>query len=89
MCVWFFFSEIERKIKDMNVDYQQLFVDFSDFQKRQEKLNSEKFELDREVDKQQAKLGNRESDFEALLKDYEYAKEREAMLMGDRCVIFL
>ena len=73
----------------MNVDYQQLFVDFSDFQKRQEKLNSEKFELDREVDKQQAKLGNRESDFEALLKDYEYAKEREAMLMGDRCVIFL
>ena len=71
-------------MKDMNIDHTQLYGEFSELQKRQEKLNSEKFELDREVDKQQAKLGDRESEFESLLKDYEYAKEREAMLMGDR-----
>ena len=58
--------------------------EMKDIQKKQEKLNQEKYELDREVDKQANKLGEKEADYQVLMKDYEYAKEREAVLMGDR-----
>ena len=51
---------------------------------KQTDLEEEKFELDTEVDKQASTLGDKERDYQTLMKDYEYAKEREAVLMGDR-----
>ena len=47
-------------------------------------FHQEKLDLDREVDKQAARLGEKESEYQVLMKDYEYAKEKEAVLMGDR-----
>ena len=51
---------------------------------KQTQLEAEKFDLDAEVDKQASTLNDRESEYQVLMKDYEYAKEREAVLMGDR-----
>ena len=80
------YSEVEKKIKEQQGEYDELMAQFKDLQKRQERLNSEKYDMEREVDGHSSKLAGREGEYQVLLKDYEYAKEREAVLMGDRCV---
>ena len=37
---------------------------------------------------QGGRLGDTEQSYHALIKEYEYAKEREAVLMGDRLVVY-
>lgn len=54
---------------------------------KQGQLDEEKFDLDREVDKQASTLSDKEREYQTLMKDFEYAKEREAVLMGDRSVV--
>ena len=78
---------MDKKIKEQQAEYDDLMNEFKELQRRQERLNSEKYDLEREVDGQSSKLGGRESEYQVLLRDYEYAKEREAVLMGDRCVL--
>ncbi len=53
-------------------------------QQKEETLNTEKFDLEMEVDQQSGKLSDAEHKYQILMKDYEYAKDREAVLMGDR-----
>jgi len=47
-------------------------------------LQDEKYEMDNEVEKQKQALNDKDRMMEVLQKDYEYAKDREAVLMGDR-----
>ncbi len=49
-------------------------------------MQEEKFELDTEVDRSSGMVTDREREFQMLVKDFEYARDREAVLMGDRCV---
>ena len=51
---------------------------------KQQDLEDEKYELDNLADKQAALLAEEEVSYRILMKDYEYAKDREAILMGDR-----
>ena len=53
-------------------------------QSRQSSLEEEKFQLDKEMDRKSARFQEQEREFQIKLKDHEYAKEREAVLMGDR-----
>ena len=53
-------------------------------QQKQTALEEEKFELDTEVDKSSGTVSDKEREYQVLMKDYEYAREREAVLMGDR-----
>ena len=53
-------------------------------QKKQTGLEEEKFELDTDVDKSSGAVSDKEREYQVLMKDYEYAREREAVLMGDR-----
>ena len=53
-------------------------------QSRQSSLEDEKFLLDAEMDRQSGSIQDQQRDFQVLVKDNEYAKEREAVLMGDR-----
>ena len=47
-------------------------------------LQEEKFDMDNEVEKNKSVLNEKDREMEVLQKDYEYAKDREAVLMGDR-----
>lgn len=47
-------------------------------------VDNEKYDLDQQVDSRSSSLQLRDQEYQTLLKDYEYAKEREAVLMGDR-----
>ena len=68
----------------MDGQLHDLTAQFKQLQTKQTSLEEEKFELDTEVDKQSGGLNDREREYQGLMKDYEYAKEREAVLMGDR-----
>ena len=80
------FSETEKKIKEVDGELRELTTSLKTLTSKQSNLEEEKFELDGDVDKQSAKLHDKEADYQVLMKDYEYAKEREAVLMGDRWV---
>ncbi|WAR25693.1 CC146-like protein [Mya arenaria] len=52
-------------------------------------LEEEKYDMDNEVEKQKQALNDKDREMEVLQKDYEYAKDREAVLMGDRATLDL
>jgi hypothetical protein len=52
-------------------------------------LDDEKSKLDRDVKQSGNKVADKESDYHILMTDFEIAKEREAVLMGDRLVQFV
>ena len=79
-----FHSEVEKQRKSTDKEYRELTDELARNKSKQTDLEEEKFELDAEVDKQASSLAEKERDYQTLMKDYEYAKEREAVLMGDR-----
>lgn len=82
-------NEVDKKQKEVNADLADIMSSLRGIQGKQTNLEQEKFELDAEVDKQAATLNDREGEYQVLMKDYEYAKEREAVLMGDRATLDL
>lgn len=77
-------SEIEKGLAEVEADIRQRITEIRTLQKQQEKLNAEKTDQERVFDRHANKLAERESEFQLLMKDYEYAKEREAVLIGDK-----
>ncbi len=77
-------SEVDKKQREVDTQLHALTAHMDQLQNKQTSLEEEKFELDTEVDKQSAGLNEREREYQSLMKDYDYAKEREAVLMGDR-----
>jgi predicted nucleic acid-binding Zn-ribbon protein len=71
-------------MKDINRQHHELTDELARLQFKFSQLEDEKFALDTSVDKQTDKLAERETEYQVLMKDYEYAKEREAVLMGDK-----
>ena len=80
----FFFRECDRKKRDLDTQLEHLTETLKDLQMKQQDLEDEKYELDNLADKQAALLAEEEVSYRILMKDYEYAKDREAILMGDR-----
>ena len=71
-------------MKDINRQHSELTEELARLQEKLTHLEDEKFSLDTNVDKQTDKLAERETEYQVLMKDFEYAKEREAVLMGDK-----
>jgi len=78
------FRECDRKKHDLDAQLENLTEMLKDLQMKQQDLEDEKYELDNLTDKQAAILAEEEAKYRILMKDYEYAKDREAILMGDR-----
>lgn len=68
----------------MEKEYQDLLNVKKQVEGKLRSLEEEKFDMDNEVEKHKAVLNEKDREMEVLQKDYEYAKDREAVLMGDR-----
>ena len=77
-------SECERKKQELDNELEDLSEMLKQLQLKQHELEDEKYELDNHADRQGSLLGDDEAKYQILMKDYEYAKDREAVLMGDR-----
>lgn len=77
-------SETDKKLRELDYELRDLTADLQNLMNKQNQLEEEKFELDADVDRQGSKVSTKEAEYQVLMKDYEYAKEREAVLMGDR-----
>lgn len=81
--------ETERQKREVEVQLRELLDNLQRAQRQQEQLSDDKFELDTEVDQQAGRLAQAEESYQALMKDFEYAKDKEAVLMGDRATLDL
>lgn len=81
MCVC---SEVDNKLALQNAEYKELANVATQVENRRRALEEEKMEADEELDRQRSMLDEKTRELDMLTKDYELAKEREAVLMGDR-----
>ena len=77
-------SELINQLGDMEKDYQDLLANKKQVEDKLQSLEEEKYDMDNEVEKHKSVLNEKDREMEVLQKDYEYAKERETVLMGDR-----
>jgi len=52
-------------------------------------LEGEKFSADSELDQQRLALDEKQKAYDSLMREHEYAREKEAQLMGDKYAILL
>lgn len=78
------YSEVDKKSRELDRELKELTDSLQQLQGKQTLLEEEKFELDTDVDKSSGTVSDKEREYQLLMKDYEYAREREAVLMGDR-----
>ena len=79
-----FLSELMNQLEDMEKEYQDLLANQKQVEAKLRGLEEEKFDMDNEVEKHKSVLNEKDREMEVLQKDFEYAKDREAVLMGDR-----
>lgn len=77
-------SEVDLQLQQQESEYQELAESMRQLESRRKLLEEEKLEADTELEKQRVLLDQRTRELEMLTKDFELAKEREAVLMGDR-----
>jgi len=82
-------NELSTQLTDLEKEYQDLAAQKKATEGKYHNLEDEKFDMDREVDKQRSLLNEKDREMEVLQKDYEYAKDKEAVLMGDRATLDL
>ena len=78
------YSEVKKKFKAINVQLNELSAAKLKVEGKQTSLVEEKNSLDGQVDKHLLNLKEKERSFQAMSKDNDYARERAAVLMGDR-----
>ena len=77
-------SELDKQLKTLEGEYLGNRDSLQELETKRQKLEQEKYSHDGELDKQRAVFDEKERDFDSLMKEYEFAKEREAVLYGDR-----
>ncbi|XP_046573953.1 LOW QUALITY PROTEIN: coiled-coil domain-containing protein 146-like [Haliotis rubra] len=82
-------NEMDNKLKTLVSEYDELNEASKILETKRRKLEDEKLEFDSELEEQRSILNERERELDLLQKDYEHAKEREAMLLGDRATLDL
>lgn len=78
------FSELQNELVDKEKEYQDLLAQKRNIETKLHSLEEEKYEMDNEVEKQKSLLNDKDREMDMLQKDYELAKDKEAVLMGDR-----
>ncbi|XP_033110097.1 coiled-coil domain-containing protein 146-like [Anneissia japonica] len=82
-------NELDRNRSDVDDQYMELTVQLQKLVELYHKLSDEKFDMDREKEQQQQVLADRRRQFDNLMKDFEYMKEKEAVCLGDRATLDL
>lgn len=77
-------SEIDNRIRVMDFEYQEALEMVQILEKKYNEMDEERYEIINELKKQQDLLIQREREFVELMKDYEYVKDKEAVLNVDR-----
>lgn len=68
----------------MDSEYQEALEMVQTLEKKHNEMDEERYEITNELKKQQDLLTQRERELAELMKDYEYAKDKEAVLNADR-----
>ena len=69
---------------ELEKEYSDLTAQKKIFEQKFQGLEEEKFDMNNNLEKQKSAVNEKDRAMEVLQKDYEYAKDREAVLMGDR-----
>ncbi len=77
-------SETDKKHKQVDGQLKELTEMLRKMQMKLESLSEEKMGISNDLDKKMSSVQDREREYHILMKDFEYAKEREAMLLGDK-----
>ena len=77
-------SEIDNKVRALDSEYQESLEMVQTLEKKHREMDEERYEITNELKKQQDLLTQRERELAELMKDYEYAKDKEAVLNADR-----
>jgi septation ring formation regulator EzrA len=80
------FSELQNQLLALDKEFQDIIAQKKNIENKMHDLEEEKFDMDNDVEKQKSHLNEKDREMEVLQKDFEYAKDREAVLMGDRYV---
>ncbi|XP_006816366.1 coiled-coil domain-containing protein 146-like [Saccoglossus kowalevskii] len=82
-------NEVDKKLTELNEQYTELKTALQMYDTKQTTLEDDKFDMEQELEKQRGKVEAQQREFDGLMKDYEYAKEREAVYLGDRATLDL
>lgn len=80
-------NEIDNRIRAMDSEYQEALEMVQTLEKKHNEMDEERYEITNELKKQQDLLTQRERELAELMKDYEYAKDKEAVLNADRATL--
>jgi len=80
-------SEVAIEVKQEDKRIEELREEFILLHAKHHKLESEKNEVGKDVEHLRGQLKGKEYEFNTLKRDYEFEKERETSLLGDRALI--
>ncbi|KAJ8301978.1 hypothetical protein KUTeg_020965 [Tegillarca granosa] len=80
-------NEIENRLKQLEVEYQEHQELAKNLENKRRTAEEEKFDADSELEKQRSLNMQKEREYNMLLKESEYAKDRQAVLMADRATL--
>lgn len=83
-----FDSEVDKKQRAADIQFTQRLDELRSLEEQRQNLEEEKFSADAELDKQRMALDEKQQAYDALMREHEYAREKEAQLMGDKYVIY-
>lgn len=75
---------MEKKQKILDDEYEDKLELLSALETQRQTLEAEKYSADAELDKQRMALDEKQRAYDALMREHEYAREKEAQLMGDK-----
>jgi len=82
-------KEVDDDIKKQTKEMNAINDEFKQLTNRHKKVEREKDEVSRDVEQCRGLLKGKEYEFSNLQRDYDFEKEREAVLLGDRATIDL
>ncbi|XP_064633168.1 coiled-coil domain-containing protein 146-like [Lineus longissimus] len=80
-------NEIDRQRKVLDMQFKDLTEQLKNLESRRQLLDGEKCDTERDLDRTRATVEHKEREFDDLMKLFEFAKERESVLMGDRATL--
>ncbi|XP_078000623.1 coiled-coil domain-containing protein 146-like [Glandiceps talaboti] len=82
-------NEIDRRLAEENEKHGELKTGLEEDENKLRILEDDKFEMDTELDKKRSRVDSQQREFDHLMKEFEYAKEKEAVYLGDRSTLDL
>lgn len=81
--------EYKKKMEALDEENQTVLAEMKVIEAKKVKIKEEKKEVEDELDVQRHALEGKERELEKLMKDFDFEKDREAVLLGDRAALDL